>query len=151
MADAHEAVGHLNAFSDLVGRLQRGHVNRAHTPRGMLGEAAVHGHAHWTVESEEGTASPSSSAPPTVSEILMAYLEMVTYGVPPLQEDVLELGAEIGRAEDRLASALRTMGLRAWSGAGPSPEVLLDPFWRPVIELSFDYLLEAERIMDWYG
>ncbi|KAL9128590.1 MAG: hypothetical protein Q9217_002755 [Psora testacea] len=75
-AETQQIVNHLNAFSDRTYRLKRGAFDRAQTNTMMIEEAKR------TLEFQGITAQIHFSNPPTVSELLIAYFEIITRDRP---------------------------------------------------------------------
>ena len=103
---------------------------------------------------EEAFQRPDFSDPPTVSQLLLTYLELVGRrqdGPRPVNE-AEALSRRLGQTALRLAPALRTLGVYdGYDGAGGGPGVasLLEPDCRPDFEERFGHLLTAEIMMEW--
>ena len=115
----------------------------------MLAEARRRIDTVRTAGLGEDRIRPQLSNPPTVPELLICYLEMVSRREAPANEDVRALGRILGRLSERLAPALTILDVGTWEADGPSAEVLMDPRRRADIEEKFGFLLMAERMMEW--
>ena len=147
--DTEHDMTHQTALQDLSHPLESPPPDSIDTYTQTLEEATFRILSSRTLASPNSTTYPQLSVPPTVSELITSYLDLLTRPICPTQEEVLELGADMGALADSLAPALRTLGLRAWTGERPGPDVLLDPAWRSVMARTFAVLGEAERMMEW--
>ena len=73
--------------------------------------------------------SAEFSEPPTVSELLIAYPEMVSRNPEPDIDEFRTLSRSLERATERLAPAIRTMRVGAWSREGPGAHLSVDGSW----------------------
>lgn len=160
LADIRQAVEHLEALHQLTQRLYA--YDRHEMYAAMLREASARVEAVRRSGHGEAFQVPDFSRPPTVSQLLLTYLELISRGggrdgralTVALMEEAETLSRRLGETALRLAPALRTLGVDdAYddAGEGPSVEALLNLACRADFEERFGHLLTAEVMMEWGG
>ena len=148
--DLQVSVAHLAELREITRQLSSPGNSRADFTR-LLRDASTRMRLIQETGLGRGMISAGFSQPPTVGELLIAYLEMVSRVPTPDHHEFETLSRHLGRASERLAPAIHRMeGHRpiAWRSQGPGANILVGPQFRSHVDQFFAWLFQAERVMD---
>lgn len=148
--DLQVSVAHLAELRDITRQLSSAGNSRADFTR-LLQDASTQMQLIQQNSLGRGMISARLSQQPTMGELLIAYLEMVSRVPAPDHQELETLSRHLGRASDRLGPAIHRMeGHRpiAWRSQGPGVNILVGPQFRSHVDAVFAWLFQAERVMN---
>ena len=148
--DLQVSVAHLAELREITRQLSSPGNSRADFTR-LLQDASTRMQLIQENGLGRGMISVGLSQQPTMSELLIAYLEMVSRVPAPDHQELETLSRHLGRASDRLGPAIHRMeGHRpiAWRSQGPGVNILVGPQFRSHVDAVFAWLFQAERVMN---